>query len=364
MDNEHSIMSKVQRSAVKKRPADPKIKICFPRDNLEPAKSIIGKISPAIFLLHPPKTGGTTLHFFLKAVCTYKNWSYKRFRVKRDAYDPPSLPVRASGYANNTGQNWTGGWDTVHSLSDADIASLTSSDGPLFFSGHFPFGVHEKLFGNDNRQIIYIANVRDPILRQLSSINYEHQKVITDPGHETLFDTYKRRYLNPDNPQILDNPQTRLFAGIEAMHADYCDDVIYNKALENILKYFLYVAPSEKTDVMMELLTGMLELPPVAYHNANLTPTKALPAFDQKTTDFLKDYHSYDMKLYRHMQTLWQEKCYDNFPVRTFDDETRGLYIPADYDLTRKAQTGLSLKQIKQKQLRITSNAGLNNLHP
>ncbi|HEY8963019.1 MAG TPA: hypothetical protein VIN59_01015, partial [Alphaproteobacteria bacterium] len=268
------------------RPSDPEILLALPAKLKAPLAQVRGP-KPLVLLLHPPKTGGTTLHFNLEASQSAKDLPYTRLRVDRK-WTPPTLIVR----------NWTGAWDSP-SINEDVLKPLMKAplDQTIFISGHFPYGIEKLLMKYfPKRPIMYVGQVRNPIERELSALNYEAAKSkdgVSVEDYLRMIDPH-----DPAAPRLMDNPQTRLFAGIEAMTARRCDQTTFQMALTNIAHRFNLIATTEQTHPLMEAIVAVHGLLPVAYHKSNVTTHKRLFDFSPTHKSYLRDLHSFDIKLH------------------------------------------------------------------
>lgn len=288
--------------------------------------------APVVILLHPPRTGGTTVHFNLNALNSERNIPYTRFRVAKK-FSPPSLTVK----------NWTGAWETIEDTCPEVFDALNDipKDMPLFMSGHFPHGVHETLnYYMSDRPVEYIGIVRDPVAREISTMNYQ----IAHNGMSP--DTYTHLI---DNEIILDNAQTRMYAGHDAMLADKCTDEIFQTAVHNLVNGFNIVAGTSQVNEMMRGIVTWYGLPAIAYHNANLSPQQTTPnIMPESTVAKLADYHKYDMALHTHAVAAWSRWKQDNTAPDTpnsIDETQTVMYVPRDYNQTRK-HTSVKLQDL------------------
>ena len=279
--------------------------------------------APVVLLLHPPKTGGTTVHFNLEAVQSSRRLPYTRFRIERDKWTPPTLMVRG----------WTGAWNAPEINVDG-LSHLTAQplQAPLFISGHFPYGIHERLkaFFPD-RPFYYIGQVRDPVDRELSALNYEAAKSANGVGASDYLAMIR-------DGKLLDNPQTRMFAGYEAMLDARCTRDTLRQAKENIAQAFNLIASTQQTHNLMSALVSLYRLPEVAYHQSNITVDKEVEGFPSHIVGQLERFHYYDMELHDFVKSGWGE-----WEARHRGENTRQawadpvVYVPQSYDADRTA---------------------------
>lgn len=278
--------------------------------------------APVVLFLHPPKCGGTTIHFNVKALQeSLGQRPYKRFAIDRTKYDPPNLMV----------SGWTGSWSTVQSISAKDIKSSMNRNisEPIFFSGHFPCGIHEKISEFfPERPIEYMSVVRDPVAREFSSMRYQASH------HDYSYD----RYMNLlDKGGILDNPQTRIIAGYDALLQNKCTQETLDQAKSNIKNHFNLFADADNIDDMMSGFLGVYQLPSIAYHHANMTVKKDPPENIDELTTTIYELHSYDVELVNYAKDYWNNWKKDNVASKVELEKGNSiLYVPADYNSSRK----------------------------
>ncbi|HED14291.1 MAG TPA: hypothetical protein ENI62_11680 [Gammaproteobacteria bacterium] len=227
--------------------------------------------------LHIPKCGGTTLHFIMACCAEFTRKSYTRY-VIRDV-NPPVL-MR---------DGWTGAWDEVFH------AKITSENSPLYISGHFPFGVH----ANIDVPCHYITLVRDPVAREISNFNHHYQKGFLDGDASLLKQMVQERI-------IIDNPQTRMLAGVGAM-TGVCSEETWGLAVENLASCFSIIGTVENSS---EVIRGVLALngwPAIAYVRAQISAVKAIKSVNSELSGMLYDYHSYDRRLHECATEKWNE---------------------------------------------------------
>ena len=265
--------------------------------------------------LHIPKCAGSSVDRMMAACAHYRQRNYMRYVVEE--FKPPVL-IRPG---------WIGAWSDVVSR-----ANLSGRKGQ-YVSGHFPFGVH-KLF---DKRCRYITVLRNPIERELSSFNFHYQRGYLDENAclENLM----------EKKEILDNPQTRMLAGIESMHGE-CSDEIYWSAISNLDAHFDLVGIAEKTDAFMSALLGLNGWPAVLSARAQVTGVRLIDTPSGDLTQQLRTFHAYDVQLYERAVKYWlrwtEMNIKGNKPLKPNHDV---LYIPPDF------QKSGQLKLLKASQL-------------
>jgi hypothetical protein len=234
-----------------------------------------GKPYVQIFL-HIPKCAGTTLDFIMACCASYQHTHYRRFVVS--GYTPP-VWIRTG---------WTGAWDSVVHSADSARSRLTH------ISGHFPFGVDAYFL----RPTRYIALVRDPVAREVSSYNFHYQRGFLD----------EKRSLKSlvEDRSVLDNPQVRMLAGKHAMTGE-CTEATYRTALRNIETRFELVGTVDKSDEFLRALVAVNGWPAVIYPRSQVTELRLIERPDQDLERVLYDYHLFDARLHEFASRRWEE---------------------------------------------------------
>lgn len=236
-----------------------------------------------IIFLHPPKVGGTNIVQVMKSIKSIKS---RRFAVPRIKDRSPILIT----------DGWIGGLSVLKEQCKNEHKN--DCEKYKFLSGHFPFGAHNYL----NGQYQYVTLIRDPLLRELSSINFDYQRG---------YITNKKQALNYLMNIAIDNPQTRLLAGEQYMSGT-CDEKTLEIAKRNLNNKFLLVGVTEETNSFIQVLLSVLELEPIAISKAQITGKKVIHRLELKTQKQLLQKHKYDQLLYEHAKFLWNQWKQDN----------------------------------------------------
>src|SRR5262245_12090833 len=201
--------------------------------------------------LHVPKCAGTNVNFLLAVCCSYTGQKYRRLIVTE--FRPP-IWIAAG---------WTGAWGSV--LREGFAGAATAK----FVSGHFPFGIDALLPSPSH----YITLIRDPVEREVSSYNFHFQRGFID-GSVPLA-TYV------ENRQLVDNPQTRMLAGKQAMFGP-CTEETFALAQHNLQTRFPLVGAVPYVHDYICALLGMHRWPPVLYARAQLTAVRKIDTIDRE----------------------------------------------------------------------------------
>ncbi|HSX21073.1 MAG TPA: hypothetical protein VLG38_08145 [Gammaproteobacteria bacterium] len=234
----------------------------------------------AIIFVHPPKVGGTNLTFVADAL-SKADPDFKAIR-----FAVPRVPGQSPGKIYT---NWTGG------LKAAQTKLKTEPDcckDMNFVSGHFPFGAHKML----GLQAKYVVLVRNPVEREISNTNFDFQR-----GYLTR-DQAKEYLLNAN----IDNPQTRMLAGVDYM-SGVCTTDVLETAKRNIEQHFLLAGITEDTNTFIQVLASIQDWGPLALTRSQVTGDKVFTKIDPEFQQLLAHKHSFDMQLYAWVKNRWLE---------------------------------------------------------
>ena len=236
-----------------------------------------------VIFQHVPKSGGTTVDFILAAAAAARGRGYQRFSVGR-FFAPPVWLV----------PGWTGSWNTVEEYAASMATHEPSVSEPAFSlcSGHFPFGIHRVL----KQTARYVTLVRDPLAREVSSYNFHYQRGFIDDTR-TLDDLLCQGVL-------LDNPQTRMLAGPEAMHGP-CTEALWQQALRHLEQDFALVGVTEHAHAFIGALLGWLDFPAVCYVHSQITTLRRLERPSPELARRLRTVHAWDVRLHAWCQQRW-----------------------------------------------------------
>lgn len=180
--------------------------------------------------------------------------------------------------------------------------------------------------------------MRDPLQRSLSLTNFNFQRGLL----KTIEEAKKNLFSE------LDNPQTRLFAGVEYMDGE-CTELTLEKAKSNIKKHFMFVAPTEDTETFLAILASIQEWQPIAISKQQITGAKILESIPDELRDkFIKE-NAIDIKLHtwvKEQWDLWKKLNIASISTPS-DDSCEFLCIMPDFGSTQSA-TYLSLKEINE----------------
>lgn len=258
-----------------------------------PARLDPGLFDPGaetLIFLHIPKAAGTTLEFALRAEALPARRRHVRAVIDPDRFRPP-VWIRPG---------WTGAAPELAALAPVEAGVV---------SGHFPFGAHEWI----RRPGRYITLVRDPVAREVSSFNFHYQRGYLDEDADPAI------LLDP--AMLLDNPQTRMLAG-DMSGTTPCDEALYARALDHLDRHFLFAAPAEAANKVLEVVLGLLAGAPVGYFHEQVTRIKRLDPVPADLAEALGVRHAFDLRLYQEVQRRW---------AAWTADHVQGAQRPSDY---------------------------------
>ncbi|WP_257282687.1 sulfotransferase domain-containing protein [Endozoicomonas sp. SESOKO1] len=275
-----------------------------------------------IVFVHIPKTGGTNIGCLMNAISADSGKVFNhRFSVQRQEGVSPNL------FRMGT----MGGYPSQEALQ-----TVKTHHPPRFISGHMPTGLIEE-GGLKGR---YIALVREPVERALSSINFD----------------YQRGYLAKEDVEtyaaatMIDNLQTRLIAGKQFMDGE-CSEDTYQEATRRIENDFLFVAPTEAASSVTALLGTLYGEEKVASARFQVTGNKLyqekIPPEPIKS--ILTERNQFDTRLYDHVVNEWALFKSHHVTEIPAGHEATGTYLTLPPDmLATKAWKRLTAREIQE----------------
>lgn len=236
-----------------------------------------------IIFVHISKVGGTNICHVVAAVNKIRpDFTFARFVVPRIPNQSPSRIYK----------NWRGSFVDAEKKLSEDPAYCANYS---FISGHFPFGLHSMA----SLDAKYIVLVRNPIERELSTLNYDGQRgyINTEGAEEYML-----------GEECLDNPQARMLAGQQFMQGK-CDENTLLQAKNNIEQHFMLAGVTEETNEFIAILAslqgwGRLGLSKAQVSGDKIFELNSVPA---EIKQRLQLKHKFDMELYTWVKKRWQQ---------------------------------------------------------
>ena len=279
--------------------------------------------NPIVFI-HPPKTAGTNVANLAKAITISQNTLELRAVVPKREGVSPNLFDSSS----------VGGLKTI--INNPKNFDCTNKD-VKFISGHMPLPSveNEKNYFNLEK-LNYVAIIRDPIDRELSSANFD----------------YQRKYVEAQDIQNyiinkpIDNLQTRLLAGENYMSGE-CNEDTFNEAVKNIRERFIFVAPSEDVEIVMSLISSKFGVDHLAYSRAQITGIKIVDRNDAELCNYLNDKHKFDVRIFNLVKenwNNWKQKYIEDISYNTQSEQKYLVLTP--YFSQNKVPEFMNLDQV------------------
>lgn len=241
---------------------------------------------------HIPKTAGTTLSFIII-----------RYFDQQDIYHIRNMQqLKGPAYSDHFG-----------SLDDFIRQPSQFRNRFRCIMGHMPFGIHEYL----ENPFRYIAFIRDPVNRVLSQFG-QYSRMITN--NELEGDMISLEEFVKSRPNVLNNHQTRFISGLN--FKSYTPEACYERALENIEKYFSLVGVVERFDESVLLLSKLYHWQDVSYVKKNIaaqqfSAVEVSPYLIEK----IREANQLDTALHHHVINLLDEKIHSQ--GKSFEKDLR-----------------------------------------
>ncbi len=239
---------------------------------------------------HIPKTGGTNLDSLMKAIAVDHEVAVERAAVPRVAERSPNLFTAGS----------IGGLERVKKNPEKFNGKERHLD---FISGHMPVPEVQDETALFGPEVTYVGTMRYPVFREISAANFDFQRGYVEQANVV-------HYLLK---VAIDNPQTRLFAGENAMTGK-CTPETLEKAKKNIKDRFTFVAPINDIEIVMAIVASRFGVSDIAYARAQVGGLPAITLEDEdkfgcKLRDLrynLSEKHEYDIELYNWVKAEWE----------------------------------------------------------
>lgn len=231
----------------------------------------MSKINYPIIFTHVPRSGGTTLNEIFK-----NNFpSDAQFEFEIEDYHGT----------------------TQESLKIFEKMSFEEKNKFLFLTGHINFGLH-KYYENP---CTYITFFRNPISRILSyyeiiSKNPKHFLYRTVKDNNLSIESFLRLKLSTE----FDNSQIRQISGIKGVRPGKCDEYMFEKAKENLEKFYPVFGLTEMYDESLLLLRKHLKLPNPYYILLNKGKNVIKNEIAQEIKEVIYETNALDMRFYEY----------------------------------------------------------------
>jgi len=182
----------------------------------------------------------------------------------------------------------------------SDIKKMDLKDYDIIY-GHINFGIHNLAKIDDFK---YIAFLRNPVDRIIS---YYNHVMYNDPNFKNK-PISLIKFLNRPDKQVY-NHQVRVISGID-FDKFHCNDKIFEKAVENLKKYFLMVGITEEFDKSLILLYYFLNKETPGYVKENVSTKKIFTkeSLSIYEIDKIRLLNTYDLALYQEAKRLLNQK--------------------------------------------------------
>ncbi len=185
-----------------------------------------------------------------------------------------------------------------------------------FIGGHFTFGIHEVLKGEDFK---YLGVVREPVAHYISSYR----------AFLRTSDAYKN-YLLPSNKTIenyqslkfLHNMQTFFLSGLSIEEISKDKIRAYETVIENSEKYFAGVYPTERFDAGLFYFNHKIGMKPLYYHRKNVAANRD-QEISEAALEKIATINDVDVKVYEYFNKKFNEELkalpFINWKVKYFE---------------------------------------------
>lgn len=253
-----------------------------------------------IFFMHIPKTAGTTLHQIIRQ-------QYGEEHIFR-AYigvGAATLQEHIDNLRSRLDQ-----LDQLDQLNQSNHLTNNQATDIKLILGHVGFGLHEIL----GRDLTCITFLRHPIDRVISWY-YHQQRIPSAKYYQESQSVSLKELITRFQPMPTDNHQTRYLAGDtlreklglpNLVNYGCCDRSLFEKAKENLQKYFLVVGIQEHFDDSLLLLQKSLGWQNISYAPENIGHNKQ--TINQSEIDFVRECNYWDLQLYEYAKELFYQQ--------------------------------------------------------
>src|SRR5205823_6420223 len=225
--------------------------------------------SEAVIFIHVPKAAGSTLNRLIE-------WEYPLFEIY--SIDPVFFKFS---------------WAHLQRLSKKRLRRTR------IFKGHMLFGLHAIL----PQPATYITVLREPVDRVLSAFYFMRSYKLHPLYWRLKFGNYSLEDFVRRSRR--ENVQCKVLAGAE--YNEPCTAETYERAKENLLRYFSVVGLAERFEESLALMKLRFGWKLQRYSSFNVSRTRPRKAdVPRSTLDLIAEKNSFDISLYECAAKLFQ----------------------------------------------------------
>jgi hypothetical protein len=227
-------------------------------------------LNQKILFIHNPKTGGTSLNYYI--FCKFFN--KRRYKI------------------------------TAWEKEKADFIKYKHRNSLKIIHGHFPFGIHNYI----EAPYTYITILRNPIQRLISYYYYMLAWPSHFPENPIASSIQKNNYtieefIQKTKSENCDNGQTRLISGINPEFGK-CTSEMLEIAKKNLKNEFSVVGITERYDETLAVINFTLKWKSYHIERNVATNKKKDVKISQTAREALTKYNEFDLQLYDYANEL------------------------------------------------------------